>query len=265
MFNVIITGSTKGFGFALARKFLEFKDSVIISSRNKERVENSVSKLKNLFPDGQVLGTTCDVTKLEDVKALGQFAIENLESIDIWINNAGITSDYLPLVELTEKNVKSVIETNLLGTLYGCQVALKIMLRQNSGKIFNIEGLGSDKYVIANLLPYITSKAAIPNLTKALKLEIKGTKVQVHNISPGMMVTELVVKNLTQEPKIINILAETPKTVADYMVPKMRKIKGNGKKIKFLKGWKVAFKFMTAWRYKDRFMDKNGNLLIDLE
>ena len=80
-----------------------------------------------------------------------------------------------------------------------------------------------------------------------------------------MMVTELITKNLTQEPKIINILAETPRTVADYVVPKMRKIKGNGKKIKFLKGWKVGFKFMTAWRYKDRFMDKNGKLLIDLD
>ncbi|NVM29519.1 MAG: SDR family oxidoreductase [Candidatus Helarchaeota archaeon] len=266
MYNVVITGSTKGFGFSLARKFLELGDSVVISSRDDARVKKALAKLKDLFPDGKVYGMTCDVRAKENVEALGQFAMEKLGSIDIWVNNAGISAKNTPLVDLSEADIRSVIDTNVMGAIFGCQVALKIMLKQKSGRIFNLEGMGSsEKHIIADQVPYIISKAVMPKLTKSLKLELKDTGVAVHSINPGMMVTNLVVKNIGNEPKIFNILAETPKTVADYLVPKMRDVKGKGKKLKFIKGWKVALKFMTAWRYRDRFMDKDGNLLIELE
>ena len=256
MYNVVITGSTRGFGAALARKFLELGDSVVISSSNDERVKKALAKLKDLFPDGKVYGMTCDIRAKENVKALGQFATENLGSIDIWVNNAGISAKNTPLADLSEDDIRNVIDTNVMGTIWGCQVALLNMLKQNSGRRFHLEGMGSsEKHIIADQVPYIITKAVMPKLTKTLKLELKDTGVTVHSINPGMMVTNLVVKNIGDEPKIFNILAETPKTVADDLVPKMRDVKGNGKQLKF----------MTAWRYKDRFMDKDGNLLIELE
>lgn len=266
MNNVVITGNTKGFGLAMTKEFLKFGDSMIISSRNEGRVNNTVAKLKELFPDAKIFGIPCDVIDLQAVEALGQFANEKLGTIDIWVNNAGINGNEMaPLVELSEDTIRSVINTNIIGTLFGCQVALKHMLKQNSGKIFNLQGLGSGRMVVANLIPYITTKAAIPNITKTIKKELKGTKVGVHSILPGMMMTELVSGNMEGGEKIANIIAELPQTVAAWVVPKMRKVKGSGKRLKYTSFLKIMFRFMTAWRYKNRFFDEEGNLLIVVE
>ena len=262
--NIVITGGSRGFGYAMTKKFLELGDSVVICSRSKERVNATIKELKDINPENNIFGMVCDVTNYDLVEKFGEFAVEKLSSVDLWINNAGTTtSGTKPFYELKPEKIEIVIQTNLLGSLYGCLVALKIMLKQGSGKIFNIEGLGSDNRVVPNQVAYIATKSAIPKITKALKLELKDKNVGVHSINPGMMVTDLVVENIKNEPMVLNIIAETPDKVANYLVPKMRKIKGKGKRLKFTKGWKIFLKFLTAWRCKDRFMDKDGNCLID--
>ncbi|MFX1381935.1 MAG: SDR family oxidoreductase [Promethearchaeota archaeon] len=266
MSNIVITGSTKGFGLALAKIFLKFGDSVVICSRNEDRVDKALKNLKQLYSNDSVYGVKCDITQKENVENLGQFALENLGSIDIWINNAGISSaGDKPLVDTSEENIRTIINTNLIGTLFGCQVALGIMLKQKFGKIFNLEGLGSDGRVVPNVIPYISTKAAIPMVTKTLTKELKNSNILVNNIHPGMMVTDLILKGMSSESKLINILAELPITVAQKMVPIMKNIKKTGKRIKFSKGSKIFIRFMTSWRFKNRFMDKNGNLLIEIE
>ncbi|GJN23869.1 hypothetical protein PR202_gb11559 [Eleusine coracana subsp. coracana] len=109
-YNVLITGSTKGIGYALAKKFLEAGDNVIICSRSgslsstAQKVESVVGDLKKEYGDQHVWGTVCDVRDGKDVKALVEFAREKFKHIDIWINNAGSNAyTYKPLVETSDE------------------------------------------------------------------------------------------------------------------------------------------------------------------
>jgi len=162
---------------------------------------------------------------------------------------------------LETSQIKRVIETNIIGTLYCCRAVLKTMISQGSGHIFNMEGMGSDGRTYAKSLVYATSKSAIPMIQKTLLLETKGLPVGIHDLSPGMVLTDLLLKDEPdlQTKKVYNILAERPETVADYLVPKIRQIKGTGKKIKFLSGPKVMMRFLTAGKAKNKYFDEQGN------
>ncbi len=265
--KVVITGSTKGLGHALAREFLDQGDDVIVCSRDQTRVNSTISQLREEFPERKVHGTTCDVRDPPSVVNLGKFAVDQLGTVDIWVNNAGTKGkDRNPLWKVDPVDLQLVVGTNLLGTYYGCQVAFKIMLAQGHGKVFNMYGLGSNGMASPFAAAYGSTKAALPQLMKTLIKELKkankehDTKVAIHATSPGMVLTDLLVQGV--EPsnfKIFNILAERPETVAGYLVPRMRKVKGMGKYINFLPTWKAAGRFMTAWRFKNRWFDAAGN------
>uniref|UniRef100_A0A2N9IMQ0 Chlorophyll(Ide) b reductase NOL, chloroplastic n=1 Tax=Fagus sylvatica TaxID=28930 RepID=A0A2N9IMQ0_FAGSY len=145
-YNVLITGSTKGIGYALAKEFLQAGDNVIICSRSAERIESSVQSLREEFGEQHVWGTKCDVREGQDVKDLVAFAQRNLKYIDIWINNAGSNAySYKPLAEASDEDLIEVVTTNTLGLMICCREAIKMMLNQpRGGHIFNIDGAGSD-------------------------------------------------------------------------------------------------------------------------
>ncbi|MFX0043613.1 MAG: SDR family oxidoreductase [Candidatus Hodarchaeota archaeon] len=260
--NIVITGSTKGIGYALAKEFLKHGDNVIISSRDEEKVINIIQKLKEHFPNNRIDGITCDVRIYHDVEKLAERSQELFKSIDIWINNAG-TNAYINanLVDFDPEALKEIVNTNLLGTIYGCKAALKLMIPQNHGRIFNIEGYGSNGRVTPMASAYGATKAAIPQLTKTLSKEAEGTRIGIHTINPGMVITDLLAKDVPPEAvKIFNILAELPDNIAKFLVPRMKEIKGTNKHISFLKFNKTMYKFMTAGKRKYKFFDKEGNL-----
>ncbi|VAI61373.1 unnamed protein product [Triticum turgidum subsp. durum] len=227
-YNVLITGSTKGIGYALARKFLKAGDNVVICSRSAERVESVTNDLKKEFGEQHVLvptadllgpyifiqGTVCDVREGKDVKALVDFARDKLEYIDIWINNAGSNAySYKPLVETSDEALIEVITTNTLGLMLCCREAINMMWNQpRGGHIFNIDGAGSDGRPTPRFAAYGATKRSVVHLTKSLQ--------------PGMVTTDLLMSGATtkQAKFFINILAETPDVVADYLVPNIREI-----------------------------------------
>lgn len=265
--NIVITGSTKGLGYALAKKFLELGDSVVISSRSQEHVNKALEKLHFKYSNSKVLGYVCDVNNLENLTALGEFAKQKLGEIDIWVNNAGTKGpEKGKLMEISADSLKEVIDTNLLGLMLGTKVALKNMMKQGHGKIFSVEGLGSNGMASPNSIAYGATKASLPQLLKTLKIETKGTNIRINDISPGMVLTDLLItKADNQAKKIFNILAELPETVADYLVPQMKKVNKSGKNISFLNRFKALFKFMTAWRFKNRWFDEQGNPKFKIE
>jgi ssDNA-binding Zn-finger/Zn-ribbon topoisomerase 1 len=123
--NVLVTGSTKGVGLALAREFLRFGDNVVICSRSVERVENTVQDLKKEFEEQKILGMACDVRDSESIQALVDMAKSKLGHIDIWINNAGTNAyTYKPLVEFTDADIMQIVETNTLGVMLCCRQVL---------------------------------------------------------------------------------------------------------------------------------------------
>ena len=261
--NVVITGSSKGIGFALAEEFTKQADNVILSSRKLESIEKVTEQLKKKYPKAEIYGTVCDVSKTEDIKKLLEFAKENLGIIDIWINNAGTTADrYDNLVNFSDNELKKIVDTNLLGTLYGCKEALKVMKNQGRGQIFNISGMGAKGMLSPNLAAYGATKCAVYQLTKTLARENKKTGIGIHVLLPGMTLTDLFLNNTSPEAaRIFNIIGDTPENVANFLVKRIKKIKGTGKAISYLSTIKASWRFLTARSRKNKFFDADGNLI----
>ncbi|KDP39501.1 hypothetical protein JCGZ_04165 [Jatropha curcas] len=249
-YNVLITGSTKGIGYALAKEFLKAGDNIVICSRSAERVESAVQNLREEFGEEHVWGTTCDVREGQDVKDLVAFAKKHLNYIDLWINNAGSNAySYKPLAEASDEDLIEVVTTNTLGLMICCREAIKMMLNQpRGGHIFNIDGAGSDGRPTPRFAAYGATKRSVVHLTKSLQAELQMQDVQnvvVHNLSPGMVTTDLLMSGATtkQAKFFINVLAEPAEVVAEYLVPNIRSIPANGSRkptyIRFLTGIKA--------------------------
>ncbi|XP_019151724.1 PREDICTED: chlorophyll(ide) b reductase NOL, chloroplastic [Ipomoea nil] len=249
-YNVLITGGSKGIGYALAKEFLKAGDNVLICSRSADRVDSALESLRNETGKQHVWGTKCDVRDSEDVKSLVAFAKQNLKYIDIWINNAGSNAySYKPLVEASDEDLIEVVTTNTLGLMICCREAINMMLSQpRGGHVFNIDGAGSDGRPTPKFAAYGATKRSVVHLTKSLQAELEMQDVKtvvVHNLSPGMVTTDLLMSgaNTKQAKFFINILAEPPDVVAEYLVPNIRSIPTSGSTkptyIRFLTGLKA--------------------------
>nr|XP_043624588.1 chlorophyll(ide) b reductase NOL, chloroplastic isoform X2 [Erigeron canadensis] len=245
-YNVLITGSTKGIGYALAKEFLQAGDNVLICSRSAERVETALQTLRTDFGVQRVWGTKCDVRDGNDVKNLVQFAQDNLQ----YINNAGSNAySFKPLAEASDEDLIEVVTTNTLGLMICCREAMKLMINQpRGGHIFNIDGAGSDGRPTPRFAAYGATKRSVVHLTKSLQAELQMQEVSnvvVHNLSPGMVTTDLLMSgaNTKQAKFFINVLAEPADEVAKYLVPNIRSIPSRGSTrptyIRFLTGLKA--------------------------
>lgn len=261
MKTVVITGSSRGIGLGLARELLARECNVVVSGRSSESVERAVAELGR--PD-RVLGVATDVTDAVSVQALWTAAVARFGRVDIWINNAGTTSNPLPLWEVDSQEVRQTVETNLLGTLYGMQVATRGMLAQGGGQVFNVEGMGSKGEVQVGLLPYACTKAAVGYLDKAFLKELKGSAVQICSIRPGINVTEhlmhgaehLSPERLAKTKKVFNILGDTPETTTPYLAMRILATTKTGTKIAWLTTPKIAWRFTVApFRKRDLFAE----------
>lgn len=261
--NVVITGSSRGIGFALANEFVRQGDNVIISSSNEANTITAVNKLKEKYPQAKIFGTKCDVTITEELEQLVNFTVEKFGSIDIWINNAGITNRYTTIDNLDYADIERVIKINVIAVLHATKAVLKQFKKQGYGKIFNVAGMGSNGRPAPKLIPYVASKSTIPIITKSLSQELKHTNILVNYIHPGMTLTDLITNDLTPELIwIFNILGDTPKNVAQKLVPKMKHIKKSGKGIHYSNTLKIIWQFMTAAFRRERFITNDGKIKV---
>jgi NAD(P)-dependent dehydrogenase (short-subunit alcohol dehydrogenase family) len=259
--TAVVTGSSRGIGLGLARELLARGASVVVSGRSQQAVDAAVAELGHA---DRVLGVGCDVTDPASVQALWDAAVARFGRVDIWVNNAGTTTVPLPLWQVGSDEVRQTVETNLLGTLYGVQVATRGMLAQGGGQVFNVEGMGSKGEVQVGLLPYACTKAAVGYLDKALLKELKGSGVQVCSIRPGINVTEhlmhgaehLSPERLAKTKKVFNILGDLPETTTPYLAERILATKRTGTRIAWLTTPKIAWRFAAApFRKRDLFAE----------
>lgn len=252
MKNVVITGSSRGLGFEMAGCFLQAGCNVTISGSNPVNLERASERLK-VYRD-RVLAVPCDVRQPEQHARLWQESLDRWGKIDIWINNAGVSQIHKALWELSPNETDNLMKTNLMGIIYGSQIAMQGMLQQNEGQIYNTEGFGSNDMVRSGLNLYGTSKRALTHFTKALAQEAEGTNIKVGTLSPGMMVTEFITgpvgegKRIIDEStkKIFNILGDKPQPVAHFLVAEMLKNEKNGSHIEWLTRGKMIWRFAKA-------------------
>lgn len=261
MKTAVVTGSSRGIGFGLARELLARGCNVVVTGRSQDAVDKAVAELGEA---DRTLGFSSDVTDPASVQALWDAAVARFGRVDIWVNNAGTTTNPVPLWEVGSDEVRQTVETNLLGTIYGMQVATRGMRAQGGGQIFNVEGMGSKGEVQVGLLPYACTKAAVGYLDKAFLKELKGSSVQVCSIRPGINVTEHLLHGSEhldparweKTKKVFNILGDKPETTTPWIADRILATTKTGTRIAWLTTPKIAWRFTAApFRKRDLFAD----------
>lgn len=265
MKTVVITGSARGFGLTMAKEFLNNNCNVVISDINQEALEKTKNNLiKEKYQN--FLTIQMDVTKENDIKNLINEVLEKYNKIDIWINNAGVNQSNLPIWELDSKEIERLIDIDLKGSILCSKLIMPIMIKNNGGQIFNVEGHGSNDATILGLSIYGTTKRAVTYFTESLAFESEklNTNVLIGKITPGIMITDFITTSVTGQKfeldektkKIYNILGDYPETIAKYIVPRVLTNTQNNVKIAWLTNRKAAFRFMTSGFNKRNFFDK---------
>jgi NAD(P)-dependent dehydrogenase (short-subunit alcohol dehydrogenase family) len=263
MKTVVITGSTRGIGYGMADAFLARNYNVVISGRTQQAIDDAMANLKRQFPEDQIAGCACDVTDAQQVQTLWDAAQSCFGQIDIWINNAGISGKRKKIWEYSAEEAHAVINTNVSGAIYGSRIAIRGMLVQGFGAVYNMEGLGSDGRTLDGLGLYGTSKYALKYLTDALVVETKGSPLIIGALRPGMVITDLVTDQYVGQPEeldkvkgIFNIIADTVDNVAPWLVDQILNNQKTGVRIKYTSMWKLAGRLLSSpFRKRDLFAD----------
>ncbi|MFI7706783.1 3-oxoacyl-ACP reductase FabG [Nonomuraea sp. NPDC049480] len=180
--TAVITGGAQGIGLAIAEVFVREGARVVIGDLNLEAAEAAA---KRLGGPGAARAARCDVTSAADVDALIQTALEAFGSLDVMVNNAGITRD-ATMRTMTEEQFDQVIDVHLKGTWNGTRKAAAVMREQKSGAIVNISSL-SGKVGMVGQTNYSAAKAGVVGLSKAAAKELAHHGVRVNAIQPGLI------------------------------------------------------------------------------
>lgn len=175
MKNVVITGSTRGLGYCMAKEFLKIGCNVTVSGRNEASLESAKAALSDHSEN--VIYVQCNVRERADLEKLWIESAAKWGKIDIWINNAGQNCPFEFIADTGSQYIDAVIDTNIRGLIHGSQIAAENMLKQGHGQIWNMEGLGSNDMIQVRTLLYGTSKHALTYFTKGLAKELEGTQI----------------------------------------------------------------------------------------
>jgi NAD(P)-dependent dehydrogenase (short-subunit alcohol dehydrogenase family) len=251
--NIVITGATRGIGYGLATAFLERGCTIAISGRTQEVVDQARQRLLADYPEARIIGLACDVRDPSQVQRLWDLAVETWGRVDIWLNNAGLSGPQAMIWEYSSEQATEVLSTNILGTVYGCQIAVVGMLKQGSGAVYNMEGMGSDGRMHPGLSSYGTSKYAISYFTRALANELKDSAIIIGSLRPGMVVTDLLTEQFKDRPeefqrvkRIFNIIAERVEVVTPWLAERILSNTRSGVVIRYLSRWGLFWRFALA-------------------
>jgi len=184
--NVFITGSSRGIGLAIAHKFASLGANIVLNSRGQIS-EELLASFKSYGV--KVLAISGDVSDYIDAKRMVDQAIEELGSVDVLVNNAGITQDTI-MLKMTEEDFERVLKVNLTGAFNMTQSVLKQMIKAREGAIINMSsvvGLMGN----AGQANYAASKAGLIGFTKSVAREVAGRNVRVNAIAPGMIESDM--------------------------------------------------------------------------
>jgi len=188
MRKAVITGSTKGIGFAFARELLRRGHSVAVTGRARTTVDEAVARLRpQAAGDAVVHGHALDVADAAQVEELWTAAADALGGVDLWINNAGVFPE-APATDIPVSQIQATLSINVEGVLYGAQAAASVMAE--GGAIVNMASVAAVR-VRRGRAAYCSSKAAVAHLTECLAVEFGDLGIRVNAIAPGFVDTEM--------------------------------------------------------------------------
>lgn len=265
----VITGGSRGLGYAIAEAYAREGAKVVIASRTQNAVDKAVRTLRK--NGAQAEGLACNVADLRQVEALGEFAVQKFGRLDIWVNNAGLSAPYGPTAHLPSADFQSVIDTNITGTYNGSVTALRYFARQKSGKLINLLGRG-DKGAVPLQNAYSSSKVWVRNFTQALAKEYAASGVDIFGFNPGLVRTDMLshVDAISGYEKRLNPLryvtmvwgneVDVPAQKAAWLASSATDGK-NGLQVSVLT---TRFKLMRIFQQVFRWLSRKPNELMDL-
>ncbi|MBR5125268.1 MAG: 3-oxoacyl-ACP reductase FabG [Oscillospiraceae bacterium] len=198
----IITGGSRGIGYATAEAFLREGAAVILTASSEGSAAKAVASLKEKFPNATVEGISPLLTSLESVKAAFDGILEKYGRIDILVNNAGV-SERTPFESYTEEIFDKVMDLNIKGVFNASRAVVDAMVRQGSGVILSTSSMVS-KYGQPAGFTYPASKFAVNGMTLSLARELGPKGIRVNAVAPGITETDM--------------MKAVPKSVIDPMI-----------------------------------------------
>ena len=182
----VVTGASKGIGYAIAEALAGAGGNVVISARNEAEVQEAARRL-NEVSEGEVVGVAADVRRLEDVRRMIGTAGERFGGVDVLVNNAGV-GGFAPIDRIDPETWNQIIETNLTGVYYCCHEAIPVMRGRGGGWIINIASLAC-KNPLAGGTAYNAFKFGLVGFSEALMLDVREYDIRVNYIMPGSVAT----------------------------------------------------------------------------
>ena len=208
--GVVVTGGTKGIGFATAKNFLKEGAKVAICARKSDELEAAAKELSQY---GEVCWKAIDVTKSQEVYDFAEFAFQKMGSIDCWVNNVGATG-YKNGAEYTDEEIDFMTDICFKSVVIGAQAAFRYM-KEKGGVIVNVSSLAARTASAGRSTLYGPLKSAINNLTNTLAGEYCANNVRVVCIMPGFTITPLVKAAISAEELAKNANATLLHRMAD--------------------------------------------------
>ena len=187
--TAVITGAAQGIGLEIARRFLAEGARVVLGDINGEAAEKSAAELAAAHAGGVAIGARCDVTAEDEVDALVRRAEQEFGTVDVMVNNAGITRD-ATMRKMTLADFRAVLDVHLVGSWLGTRAAGAVMRERKRGSIINISSI-SGKVGMLGQTNYSSAKAGMVGLTKAAAKELAYLNVRVNAIQPGLIRTAM--------------------------------------------------------------------------
>ncbi|WP_137285582.1 SDR family NAD(P)-dependent oxidoreductase [Halorussus salinisoli] len=186
--TAIVTGSSAGIGAAIAKRFAAEGANVVTNSRSRDRAEETAEAIR--ATGGDAVAIESDVTDYDAMEALVEATVEKFGSLDVMVNNAGVTS-IGPAEDVDPDDWQRIIDVDLTGVFFGSQLAGRQMIEQGSGgSILNISSIMGD-LGLHGRAPYCAAKAGVNNLTRTLAVEWAPHGVHVNALAPGFVKTDI--------------------------------------------------------------------------
>lgn len=186
--TAVVTGGTRGIGFAIVKKYLENGANVAVAGSRQESVEKALGQLSEY--EGRVMGIWPDLCSPEEVAAAFASVKEKFGSLDILANNAGISSR-TSLYDYTYEEFSRIVDVNLKAVFVCSQAAARIMKEQGGGVIINTSSMVGE-YGQPSGCGYPATKFAVNGLTKSLARELAKDQIRVNAVAPGVTKTDMV-------------------------------------------------------------------------
>ena len=184
----LVTGGTRGIGFAVARRLAVEGLAVGISGHSDGSVRDGLERLRQEVPSGRFGGRPADARSENDQRALIEWAAETFGRLDVLVNNAGI-GEFDSVEKLDPERFRAVIETNLLGPFYATHFAVPLMKKSGGGFVVNIGSLAAVN-AFAGGSAYNASKFGLLGFSEAAMLDLRHQGIRMATILPGSVATE---------------------------------------------------------------------------